>query len=356
MLDSTKDLLESLGGPLFKEEEKQPIIKLSDEKVYGRVVFLLSSMEVTLPGFVLSKLPCGKELANSKATWSPMLTQSYKAGASYGKGSLDELREVLDHLLHTEMTSYQERQNFVGYLGSLANGLFSSNHEITFQEVKGENIEKFDSGFKPFDTCLGGLYQGVFCVAGLPGSGKTSVLLSFMNEVARKHPVWYFQTEIPSSLIQSRINQLSPQSWKGKFHAGNYSAASILEKVMKDPDPERIIIYDSPEIKVTTLDDLVYWEQTMQSLVQIKLHSKAVFVTSQIKQGITWDDLGIYSLSGSASKSRYLDGLLFIANFNNNLLVKSAKNRFGALGSSLYKYDYSTMSLEDDLLSSLFEA
>lgn len=333
---------------------KQP--KLPDENLYGRCIYLLDSMQVTLPSWLLSKIPYSNEISSSKVLWSPLVTDAYRKGKSYGKGTTEELKEILDALLWSELKNFDERQKFISFLNSLTSGLFNTNEEKSFAEVEGKDIEKFLSGFTPIDNALHGFYQGVFCVAGLPGSGKTSILLNLTACLAQQFPVYYYQTEIPSGLIQSRISLLNPKSFHkdSKFHAGNYSSAKILEEILKFPDKNRIVIYDSPEIKDTYLDDTIYWERTFQELVQIKLHSKAVIVTSQIKQNISWDELGIYSLSGSASKARYLDGLIYLNQFAGNLLIKTAKNRFGILGNSMAKYDYSTMTLEEDYISDIF--
>lgn len=326
------------------------------DNVFGRCIYLLHDLQITLPSWIEAKIPNSKELKLSRSMRSPLIEDAFKKGKGYGKGDIPELKQVLDNLIWQEMNTFEERQKFINFLSSLETGLFSTNIEKPFSEIEGKEIPKFDSGFSPLDKAVKGFYQGLGCFAGLPGSGKTSVLLNVSAQLAKQSPIWYFQTEIPSELIESRIELLEPKKFHkdSRFFAGNYSATTILEKVLKNPCKDRIIVYDSPEIKATGGDDLVYWEQTLQELVQIKLQSKLVFFTSQIKQNISWDELGMYSLSGSANKARYCDLIIYLNNFSENLMCKTAKNRFGSLGSSMTKYNYETMKIEEDFVSELF--
>lgn len=351
----TSELFGGLEGDVDFFPTKQE--KVKDENLYGRCIYLLDTLQLTLPRWLEAKIPYSKELGSSKALWSPLLTASYKKGKAYGKGSIDELKEVLDALLCTELETFSERKDFHTFINSLTNGLFSTNVEKKISEVEGSDIEKFDSGFYPVDAAQGGFYQGLFAFAGEPGSGKSSILLNLSAQLAKQYPVWYFQTEIPSHLIESRISILEPEKWHkdSYFHAGSYSSSSILQKVIKNPDPNRVIVYDSPEIMDSGKSPIEYFLQCYQELVQIKLLSRMVIVTSQIKQNVSWNDLGIYSLNDSASKARYVDGIIYLRNFNGNLMCKLGKNRFGdTMGTSMVKYNYETMQVEDDAISDLF--
>jgi len=344
------DLEELFGEVNFYQPETKP------SNALARVIYLVDQLDIKLPDWILRKLPLAENISQSKSLYSPLLTKLYQQGKSYGEGTVKELQECLDNVLHAEMKTFDERRKFTRYIESLASGLFKTNVEKRIQEVEGKDIVKFNSGFEAFDRVIGGFYQGAFCIAGLPGSGKTSLLLALAAAFGKTYPVWYFQTEIPAGLIESRIELLSPKTWKedSYLHVGNYSSASILEKVKANPDPNRIIVYDSPEIKDVSIDTLDYFTATYQDLVQLKLLSKCVFVTSQVKQNISWNDLGIYSLNDSASKARYLDGIIYLSQFADTTLIKSAKNRFGPLGNGMVKFNLETMQVEQDDLSELF--
>lgn len=346
------NIVDELGGNLFGDVDFY-----SDSDVYGRLLYLLDTMQITLPAFIAVKIPYVGELKNSKALWSPLVAEHYKIGSKYGKGTVEEVQQLLFETVGDEFKDFDSQGRFITYLNSLVHGLFETNVEKQISEVESREIEKFNSGFGLIDRVVGGFYQGIWTVAGNPGSGKTSVLLSLCSHLAKQYSIWYFQTEIPAPIIESRISLLNPQEWhkESKLHAGNYSSASILESCLKEPDHNRIVVYDSPEIKSTSLDDLQYWEQTYQELVQIKSVSRMVLVTSQIKQNLDWNDLGVYSLSGSASKARYSDGIIYLSNFAGSLMVKVAKNRFGTLGNGIGKFNFETMQVEQDNLGDLWE-
>lgn len=332
-------------------------VNFYNEDAYSRLVYLLKVMKIDLPVWLKTKLPFSNDLDKPVALWSALLKSAYRKGETYGQGDLAELKQCLDNVVSAELKNFVERKKFWDYVNTLSTGLFTENEECDLADIdQGQEIEKFNSGFKPFDKVVGGFYKAVVTVAALPGAGKTSLLLSMLGDLAQSYPVWYFQTEIPSQLIKARIAQIKPKtSIPGSMvFTGNYSSEAILEKVKKNPDPNRVIIYDSPEIKTSGLEPIAYFEKVYQDLIAIKMLSRLVVTTSQTKQGISWEDLGIYSLSDSAAKARYTDIILYIGRVMDNVMIKTGKNRFGQLGSTMVKYNYATLKLEDDLLSELF--
>ena len=348
--------MNDLFGDLTTEENFYPSI--SKEDSYGRTVYLLEHLGIKLPAWVKSKFPFGNDLDKPKSLWSPLLQTSYKTGKSFGEGDLNEFRQCIDKVLIAELKEYNERAKFWEWLGSLSEGIFDENLEIVIQDIEDvEGIERFKTGFKPFDDCVRkGFYQAIVTVAANPGSGKTTMLLAAMKELAQQFEVWYFQTEIPAQMIQATLYKLEPSKWPNecRLFCGNYSTKSILDKIKKNPNPNRVIIYDSPEIASTTLDPLIYWKQVYQDLVSIKMHSKIVFVTSQIKQGIPFPDLNMYSLSDAASKGRYSDIIIYIDKYNDNALFATKKDRFGSWGTSMVKFDYDKIKIVEDEMTELF--
>lgn len=338
-------------------EVTTPTVNFNDSDVFSRLVFLLETMKLDLPNWLRYKIPFADQLSKPVVLWSPLLKAAYQKGSVYGEGNLDEVKQCLDKVLQPELKTFEERTKFYQYLAALADGLFDENEEVWLDQIdSGEQIQKFNSGFAPFDQATHGWYKSIVTVAGTPGSGKTSLLLSFMGCLAKYYPVWYFQTEIPKQLSKSRIALVKPsQPFKGcKVFHGNYSSEAILQLVEKDPDENRIIIYDSPEIKTSSVEPIAYFEKVYQDLVSIKMLSRMVVITSQTKQNIGWEDLGIYSLSDSAAKARYSDVILYIGRILDTVLIKTAKNRFGQLGQAMTKYNYETLKIQDDNLDDMF--
>lgn len=329
-----------------------------ESDVLSRLVYLIESMEIELPNWLKYKLQFQDQLNKPLVLWSPLWKTLHRKGSIYGEGSLDEFKQCLDKVITTELQTFEERSKFWNYLSTLAEGLFDENDVIDLKDIKaGDPIEKFSSGFEPFDKVVDGFYQSIVTVAATPGAGKTTLLLSFLGELAKTYPVWYFQTEIPAKLSKSRISLVKPEKIADGcriFH-GNYSSETILELVEKEPNPNRIVIYDSPEIKTSGAEPISYFEKVYQDLVAIKQQSRMVVVTSQTKQNVGWEDLGIYSLSDSAAKARYTDIILYLSRIYDTVLIKTAKNRFGPLGQTMTKYDYETLQIKKDFIDDMFE-
>jgi len=333
-------------------------LTLSDSDVFSRLVYMLKTMRLELPSWLKYKIQFINDIEKPLVLFSPLMRAAYNKGAVYGEPSIDEFKQVLHKVVTGELKTFEDNKKFWEYVNSLSEGLFEENEETWLEEIDGgEEIEKFNSGFDLFDKAVNGWYQSIVTVAGTPGSAKTTLLLSLMGHLARFYPVWYYQTEIPGSLIKTRIKKIKPPTFdKGcKEFTGNYSTDSILAEIKRNPDSNRIIIYDSPEIKPSALDTLPYWEKVYQDLVSIKMNCRMVIVTSQTKQNIGWDDLGIYSLSDSAAKARYSDVILYIGRILDTVLVKTAKNRFGSLGTTSGSYDYQLMQMKSDFVDSMFE-
>lgn len=333
-------------------------LAISDSDVFCRLVYMLKTMKVNLPSWLKYKIQFIADIEKPLVLFSPLMKAAYNKGAIYQEPDINEFKQVLHKVVANELKTFEESKKFWDYVNSLSDGLFEENEETWLEEIEGgEEIEKFNSGFALFDKAVGGFYESIVTVAGTPGSGKTTLLLSLMGHLARYYPTWYYQTEIPGRLIKTRIKKVKPPTFdKGcKVFTGNYSTESILEACKKNPDPNRIIIYDSPEIKTSTLEPIAYWEKVYQDLVSIKMQSKMVIVTSQTKQNVGWDDLGIYSLSDSAAKARYTDVILYVGRILDTVLVKTAKNRFGQLGATSGSYDYCTMQMKTDYIDSMFD-
>ena len=340
--------------------ESTPIttFALSDNDVFSRLVYMLKTMKVELPSWLKYKVQFINDIEKPLVLFSPLMQAAYKRGEVYGETSIEEFKRELHKVVASELKTFEDNKKFWDYVNSLSTGLFEENKETWLEEIEdGKEIEKFNSGYAPFDRITGGFYQGVVAVSGIPGHGKSSHLLTFMQHLARFYPIWYFQTEIPGDIIRARISKLKPTGFKPKtckVFTGNYNTQSILKLIEQDPDPNRIIIYDSPEIMTNNAEPKAYWLKTMQDLVAIKMRSRMVCFTSQTKQGYTFEQLGEYGLSDAAEKFRYIDILIYVGRIFDRALFKTSKNRFGDLGQTSGRYDFESMTLKEDLIDEMF--
>lgn len=335
-------------------------LQIAEQDVFCRLVYLLKTMQnINIPSWLKYKIQFINDIEKPLVLFSPLMKAAYNKGSVYGEGTLEEFKQVLHKVVASELKDFDDNKKFWDYVNALADGLFESNEEVWLEDIQNEGtIEKFNSGYVPFDKVTNGFYQAVVAVAGTPGTGKTSHLLSFMQQIAKYYPIWYFQTEIPGKVIRSRIAQIKPKAFLPKtvkVFTGNYNTDSILKLLEKDPDPDRIIIYDSPEIMNSSLEAKSYWLKTMQDLVSIKMQSRLVMFTSQTKQGLTFEQLGEYSLSDAAEKYRYADIVLYVGRIFDRALFKTSKNRLGALGEFSTVYDYSTLQVQNDFIDDMFK-
>lgn len=334
-------------------------LTVNDSDIFCRLVYMLKTMKVNLPSWLKYKIQFISDIEKPLVLFSPLMKAAYNKGAIYGETSIEEFKQVLHKVVTGELKTFEESKRFWDYVNSLTDGLFEENQETWLEEIEdGKEIEKFNSGYAPFDKITGGFYQGVVAIGGIPGHGKSSHLLSFMQQLVRFYPIWYFQTEMPGDIIRARISKLKPSGFKPKtckVFTGNYNTQSILKLIEQDPDPNRIIIYDSPEIMNTTLEPKAYWLKTMQDLVAMKMKSRMVCFTSQTKQGYTFEQLGEYGLSDAAEKFRYIDILIYVGRIFDRALFKTSKNRLGTTGETSAAYNYDTLQLRSDFVDKMFE-
>lgn len=347
-----------LEASLSVKEEVHFIV--TDTQLFNRCIYLIESLKISLPNWLLTKLPFCADLPKPRALWSKMLNAAWMNGKEFGEGSVEEFKQVLDRLIFPDLKSYEERIAFWSFLETLTSGvLIEENRVYSLEEMPdGREIPKFFSGFRLVDSVTQGLYQGLITIAGLPGSGKTSVVLGLLGELVKKFPCWYFQSEIPADMILSRINLVKPEKYVpgSKVFCGNYSVESIQELNKKEANLDRVILYDSPEIRTGLLEPLKYFDKAYQDLIQLKQACRAVIVTSQIKQGLSYGTCDQYCLSDSAMKARASDIIIIVHREGNTLLAKTVKNRFGDLYSVSLPFDFKNINVGEDPLESLYRS
>lgn len=333
----------------------------------ARLVFLLAEYRIKIPNALLRYIPLGRDLA--KAHQGPgsiaSLTEIaplYRQGRTYGQGSRQEVCDILFRLVSPKMSSLHPQDQIIIYkaIDSISqNGdtTITSYGEIDFgTEYEHTEIEKFESGFRPIDLVTRGLYQSLVIMMGNPGTGKTSIMLTFMEELIRSgHECWFFENEIPLQLMMARsapIRERLGQVEGSKLFCGPYDIVSIGEMVRANPNPNRIIFFDSPDVYsgVSTGERRFDMEEAYKLLIQLKMDVKMVVVASQPRRADS--TLSMKSVAESWAKAWYCDIMLGIEkNGFNSLRMSVLKNRFGPnLRNVYFQYDYANLSwfLADD--------
>jgi hypothetical protein len=225
-----------------------------------------------------------------------------------------------------------------------------------------KDIEKWETGFLPFDTITGGFYQALLCLMAAPGTGKTSVTWSLIECIKRMHPDWrilFFNIEIPKQLMLGRIKPIfergNPFGADDELYSGSVGLSTIMEIVMANVDraPEAdknklVVVVDSPDAMSGEGESRRFdLEEIYRSLIKVKSVSQLVIATSQPrrKDGGT---LSQDSVAESWAKAWYSDIIIGMMPYlQGRLSAKVLKNRFGPPAKSvIVDYNYLELTAE----------
>jgi len=229
---------------------------------------------------------------------------------------------------------------------------------------EGYEIEKWSTGFAPYDQAMGGelpgagFYQGVHVLMAEPGSGKTSTFLKVMSDLRKtdqSSSLWYFSLETPKAMVQARMNPLLQDTTfiegQDKIFAGLWTIAEVLELIAEDPNPDRIILYDGPDVLAQGEGKRHILEDIYRDLVVVKGLCKSVFVSSQPRR--EREGMSLQSLAEAWAKAWFADSVTGIERVADKvgerhfLKITNFKNRFGpSMTSQIYSIDYANFAYE----------
>jgi hypothetical protein len=342
--------------------------ELQQGLVLPRLVFLLAYHRIRIPKIVARHLPGGQwlqELYKGVGSSDILMEQAgllYKEGESLGVGSRDEAINIMGRLIYDSIDevaiSQADLMEVFAALRGMAGTQVVDYEEIRLdKKLKLRGIPKWDSGFTPLDLVTGGLYQGIIMFMGSPGVGKTTMMMTLMEELVLSEvasSVYFFQTEIPGQMMQGR---LAPMTRRTKFRkqdlviCGHYTSDEILERLEEDPDPDRVVIFDSPDVTAGGSGDTKRFalEAAWLSLIKVKQKCKAVVVT-------TWPRrkdrvMTIQSAAEAWAKAWYSDIIIGMNQMGGGRMrFRVLKNRFGITGNAIsfgYNLENITWDLSD---------
>lgn len=226
---------------------------------------------------------------------------------------------------------------------------------IDFEQIA---IPTFNTGFQPLDILTEGISQTLVTFMARPGTGKTSTFLTIMGELRRTNvcnSIWFFSLEMPLQMMQYRAKSLLTSiEFKDddRFFCGQYTPTDVLRMIDANPDPDRVIIYDSPDALGGGGDQRRFvLEEIFRDLVRIKTNSKCVLTASQPRRA-DGNNLHLESVAESWQKAWYSDMIITIVDTGRNprtgmnrLRMATVKNRFGVNGRVVeYGYNYSDLT------------
>lgn len=343
-----------------------------------RLVFLAAKHSPVLPRIILRWLPQSdliKQVAKvgiagahvELGVEATQLQKLFEKGAKEGAGTLEEFKILVANVCVEELELSKEELSFSKFMQSFASihkWLESERDLVGYAEASlldpGEIPEqiKWDTGFDPLDLVTGGLYQGIWTFIGRPGDGKTTMFLTFMEELRKSNAassVWLFETEIPMNLMLYRAQPILKRTKfveDDRIITGLTPVEEIIDRLDADPDPERVIIYDSPDVLAAGGESdqrRFVLEEIYRNLVRVKSRCKAVLTASQPRRKDRY--LSLESVAESWAKAWYSDGVITLGKAGGTpgsfetVQLRVVKNRFGISGQDL-KFQYHFGSLE----------
>lgn len=296
------------------------------------------------------------------------ITSLWQEGSKTGSGSTKEFRMIVAQYLTAELENRRDElllDEWLDRISEVSSYLRGSEQNL----VAGEEVPldapdddtdfpKFQSGFEPLDDVLGGLYQGILTIMAKSGHGKTSFMLSLM-EAMRKHDVadelWFFETEIPARLMMYRMREARKRTkfrHNDKLICGSTTSANILRRVIDDPNPNRVIFVDSPDVMAGGLGEAKRFgiESIYRDLVAVKERSQLVVAASQVRRRDR-TNLSMESVAEAWTKVHYSDMLVGASKLGRvvrdlqQVRLIASKNRFGIADQEVtFGYNYANLS------------
>lgn len=337
-----------------------------------RLLSLANDLRHPLPSYIAKMIPQGDLIAMVSILGEMGTTQAMSLepeqlsslileGQKKGKATAEEWRQLIAHLASEALMEKRDELDLQGFLGQMEKirAFLKSQNSIIqvlrtdWDDPDAKEVVKWNSGLDYIDGVQEGFYHGLFIWMASTGTGKTSLLLSLVEALKKLDDVsevWFFQTEIPRDMFQYRLRPIKKRgvqfnSGRDQIFYGQSSMMEIMEMVNDKPDPNRVIIYDSPDVLASGADDNRRFEleRIYRDLVIIKNMSKAVFVASQMSRKDNTPK--ITSVSESWAKAWYADGIMGFKQLGvrgTSALMKAAalKNRFGPAGFEMtFNYD-----------------
>jgi hypothetical protein len=299
------------------------------------------------------------------------LQSLYEEGRHGGPGSDREFRIILAQIISSEIDLRRDELTLTEYfklIGTLSDytntesDQLVENDEASLDKVpESTPLHKWQTGFEPFDLITGGFYKGITMIMGRPGHGKTTLMLSMMEALritGEASSIWFYELEIPLELMLYRN---SPSRQRVKFKSddrmicGLSSLEAVIERAQENPDPNRIIFIDSPDVMAGGIGEgrRFALEDLYRSLIRLKKHCKHVFVASQARRNDR--TLTLDSGAEAWAKAFYVDIIITVSRTGRGVgswsRVRSSvvKNRFGPPDREIvFNYNYNNLEFEVD--------
>lgn len=333
---------------------------------HARLVYLLTKHQVRIPKNLARYIPGSEWLGQLHLGLGAAVVQLdvpieqlrrfYEHGETLGMGSEREARMLLAQMADDEIQRrdlelparldlYSTLNRFVEQESLIEDA------EVVLSDAKiPAAIPKFHSGFDPLDMVTGGLYQGLLVVMARSGTGKTSLMLTLMEQlVAQNIPCLFVENEIPQPMMLGRMKPLLARTKftpRDRLICGGWTARDVLNYVREHPDPERVVFFDGPDVDTGTEGtDLRHTlARAYSDLVRVKGLSRLVVTSSQANR--KGETIQLNSVAESWSKAWFADMIVGANSLaGGQMRLKVLKNRFGPRdNSAIFPYNLEDLS------------
>jgi DNA repair protein RadA/Sms len=201
---------------------------------------------------------------------------------------------------------------------------------IRLDQISVKNDSKrIISGISEFDNVLGGgiVQKSVILIAGMPGVGKSTLLLYISDAIASHNDVLYIATEESIEQIKMRSDRMILQHHETLLFSHETKLENIFALI--EQSKPKVVIIDSLQNIAHEETFLANHIGTIRNVTQTlvehaKLNKYALIITAHVtKDG---------GLAGPKSLEHIVDTVLYIDNDSesNLRILRSTKNRFGS--------------------------
>lgn len=195
--------------------------------------------------------------------------------------------------------------------------------------VPSDAANRLETGFKDFDTVLGGgfLLGSVSLLTGQPGIGKSTLLMQVCSEIAKTHRVLYVSGEESAGQIKLRAERLG--ATEEKFSFANSTSANDIAKTVESGEFDFVVIDSIQTLSIAEI-------ASAPGAVSQVTNSGNLLIRAAKASNTSIVIVGHVTKEGTLAGPKVLEHLVdVVINFEGDRyggfkIIRAIKNRFGS--------------------------
>jgi len=283
-----------------------------------------------------------------------------------GSGSQQDIRAILTKHMYQQVKDagtmpLEEQLELYSIIAAFSKGKVSlvENDTGSFDDIKPDDHTITPSGFAPIDYLSGGFVPHTLMLIGASsGSGKTSMMLSIADDIAKQHSkrVVFVSLEMTRNAVANRAKHLAlKDNTDNLIIAGSVSMNDIEEYA----DNNTIIIVDYADLLITKYgsDTRLDIATIYANLLRMSKRAFLLITATQLNRDAT---ITLNSLSESSYKAFYSEAVYAISkggmaigdSTSNTVSFMCLKHRYAVSGNKCsYNYNYETLQVTSEPVS-----